>query len=65
MSLDILQLIIHYNFNIRRSRDVLAKERRVLLKGFGLNLANGLAAFRDVALEFMACLCVSVGSSAS
>lgn len=53
MSLDVLELIVHNNLHVRCCRNIFAEEGRIFLKGFGLDLADGFAAFRDIALEFM------------
>lgn len=56
MSLDILELVVHHDLDIRSGGDILAEERWVLFEGFGLDLAYCLSTFRDVSLEFLACL---------
>ena len=63
MSLDILELIVHHNLHVRGCRDVFSEEGGVLLERFGLDLANGLAAFGDVSLEFVAGLLMLAFSS--
>jgi hypothetical protein len=54
VSLDILELIVHHDLHVWSCRDVFAEQGRVLFEGFYLSLAIGLAAFRDMAFEFMA-----------
>lgn len=56
MRLDILQLVVHDDFHIRRGGNVFLEQRWVLLKGFGLNFTDRLSTLGYVILEFMASL---------
>ena len=60
MGLDVLELVVHENSDLRGGRDILAEERRVFFEGFVLYLADDSASLRYVLFELAARLWLSV-----
>lgn len=54
MCLDVFELIVHDWFDFRRSRNILAKQRRILFIRVGLNFPDNATAFGNIFLELSA-----------
>lgn len=54
MSLDVLELVVHENLDVRRRRNIFVKEGWVFLEGLNLDFADDAASFRYVILQFAA-----------